>query len=186
MTRALIIVDVQNDFCEGGALAVAGGEAVAIAITGFLTSPGVGMHYDAIAATRDAHTDPGEHFSLQPDFRDSWPPHCVLGTPGVELHPKLDQNRIDGIFDKGAYTAAYSGFEGMWNGMPLLDWLRIRDVETVDIVGIATDHCVKATALDSVSYGFPTSVHLALCAGVDPVTTDAAILEMREAGVAVS
>jgi hypothetical protein len=108
--RALVIVDVQNDFCEGGSLAVTGGAAVARAITGTLARPGHG--YDCIVATQDYHVQPGSHFAEQPDYDRSWPPHCVAGTPGADFHPGLDTTVIKEIFRKGAYDAAYSGFEG--------------------------------------------------------------------------
>ena len=143
--RAVIVVDVQNDFCEGGSLAVAGGTDVARAISAHLAEGG----YDHAVATRDHHIDPGAHFSEQPDFVDSWPRHCVVGTGGVELHPELDTTQIDAVFDKGEHAAAYSGFEGRCDGVPLGDWLRDHDVADVEIVGIATDHCVRATALDA-------------------------------------
>ena len=136
MTRALVVVDVQNDFCEGGSLAVAGGAAVAAAITGRMRQGG----YDHVVATRDHHVDPDGHFSEHPDFLESWPAHCVVGTSGVELHPELDRGPIEAVFDKGEYAAAYSGFEGRAEGVPLAAWLRERGVDAVDVVGIATDH----------------------------------------------
>src|SRR3712207_3206616 len=152
MSRALLVVDVQNDFCEGGSLAVAGGAAVAAAISDHMrTAAG---DYAHVVATRDHHIDPGAHFAEQPDFLDTWPAHCVVGTGGVELPPSLDREPIDAVFDKGEYAAAYSGFEARSEGTPLADWLRARGVESVDVVGIATDHCVRATALDAVSNGF--------------------------------
>ena len=179
MTRALIVVDVQNDFCEGGSLAVAGGAAVAAAISAYIPSAG----YDHVVATRDHHVDPGSHFSEHPDFLETWPAHCVVGTGGVELHPTLDREPLEAVFDKGEYAAAYSGFEGAADGVPLADWLRERGVDAVDVVGIATDHCVRATALDAVGNGFATRVLLPLTAGVDPSTTDAALDQLRTAGV---
>jgi nicotinamidase/pyrazinamidase len=179
MTRALIVVDVQNDFCEGGSLAVAGGTAVAAAISRHIPTAG----YDHVVATRDHHIDPGHHFAEAPDFLETWPAHCVVGTGGVELHEALDRGPIEAIFDKGEYAAAYSGFEGTADGVPLADWLRARDVDAVDIVGIATDHCVRATALDAVGNAFATRVLLHLTAGVTDGTTDAAIEELRTAGV---
>ena len=112
MSRTLIVVDVQNDFCEGGSLAVAGGTAVAAAITEHVRSAG----YDHVVATRDHHIDPGGHFAEQPDFLETWPAHCVVGTGGVELHPQLDREPIEAVFDKGEYAAAYSGFEGSAEG----------------------------------------------------------------------
>ena len=179
MTRALLVVDVQNDFCEGGSLAVAGGAAVAAAVTGHVAAGG----YDHVVATRDHHIDPGEHFSESPDFIDSWPPHCVVGTDGLELHPALDRGPIEAVFDKGHWTAAYSGFEGTADGTGLTEWLRAHGVDAVDVVGIATDHCVRATALDAVAAGFRTRVLLHLTAGVSEATTEAALDQLRRAGV---
>ncbi len=178
MAHALIVVDVQNDFCEGGSLAVAGGAAVAAAITVHATSAG----YDHVVATRDHHIDPGAHFSDRPDFVDSWPRHCVVGTDGVELHPELDRGPLEAVFDKGEYAAAYSGFEGRTDGVSLVDWLRAHGVKSVDVVGIATDHCVRATALDAIGNGFSTRVLLPLTAGVSPETVAAALAQLRDAG----
>ena len=180
MSRALVVVDVQNDFCEGGSLAVAGGAAVAAAISALLAN----SDYDHVVATRDAHHDPGAHFAADPDYVDSWPPHCVLGTPGVEFHPAFDTQKVESVFDKGAHSAAYSGFEGAdTNGTSLADWLREHSVDEVDVVGIATDHCVRATAVDAVDEGFATRVLLNLTAGVAPQTTQTALGQLRDAGV---
>jgi nicotinamidase/pyrazinamidase len=181
MSRALIVVDVQNDFCEGGSLAVAGGTAVAAAITAHVRSGAGG--YDHVVATRDHHVDPGGHFAEQPDFLETWPAHCVVGTGGVELHENLDRGPIEAVFDKGEYAAAYSGFEGSADGVGLADWLRRQGVDAVDVVGIATDHCVRATALDAVGNGFTTRVLLPLTAGVADASTDAALEQLRTAGV---
>ena len=145
MSKAIIVVDVQNDFCEGGSLAVGGGSEVARAISSRLAEGG----YEHAVATRDHHIDPGHHFSDSPDFADTWPPHCVVGTSGVALHPNLETARIEAVFDKGEYAAAYSGFEAVSDGTLLADWLREHGVDTVEVVGIATDHCVRATALDA-------------------------------------
>ena len=179
MTRALVIVDVQNDFCEGGSLAVAGGTAVARAISAHVGASG----YAHVVATRDHHVDPGGHFAEQPDFLETWPAHCVVGTSGVELHSDLDRRPIEAVFDKGEYAAAYSGFEGSFDGQGLADWLRAHEVDAVDVVGIATDHCVRATALDAVGAGFSTRVLLHLTAGVAQASTDAALDQLRSAGV---
>ncbi|WP_216898738.1 nicotinamidase [Nocardia alni] len=180
MTRALIVVDVQNDFCEGGSLAVTGGSAVASRITDYL---GV-SDYSAVVATRDYHIDPGAHFSDTPDYVDSWPPHCRVGTPGADFHPNLNTGPIDAVFSKGAYAAAYSGFEGSSDsGETLANWLRAKGIDTVDVCGIATDHCVRATALDAVAAGLRTRVLLGLTAGVAPATTATALDRMRGAGV---
>ena len=181
--RALIIVDVQNDFCEGGSLAVTGGEAVARGITELLSGA---EDYAHIAATKDFHIDPGDHFSDDPDFVSSWPRHCVVGTQGVDFHPAFDPRSVEKVFTKGRYSAAYSGFEGAdENGTTLAEWLRARDVDAVDVVGIATDYCVKATAADAVAAGFTTRVLLELTAGVSPTTTAEALEELRSAGVSV-
>ncbi|MCZ2804506.1 isochorismatase family protein [Modestobacter sp. VKM Ac-2983] len=182
MTRALVIVDVQNDFCEGGSLAVDGGTAVARAISAHAAA----TDYAHVVATRDHHVDPGGHFAEQPDFLETWPAHCVVGTSGVELHSDLDRRPIEAVFDKGEYEAAYSGFEGSFDGQSLADWLRAHEVDAVDIVGVATDHCVRATALDAVGAGFATRVLLHLTAGVSPATTDAALDQLRTAGVELS
>ncbi|TGN72426.1 isochorismatase family protein [Streptomyces bauhiniae] len=187
MRRALIVVDVQNDFCEGGSLAVAGGADVAAAITE-LIGQAAGSGYRHVVATRDHHIAPGGHFADNPDYVHSWPAHCVAGTEGVGFHPNfapaVASGAVDAVFDKGAYSAAYSGFEGTdENGATLADWLRARGIEEVDVVGIATDHCVRATALDAASEGFRTHVLLDLTAGVAQHTTDKALESLREAGV---
>lgn len=188
MKRALIVVDVQNDFCEGGSLAVAGGADVAFGIAEVLKrwseADPWDRPYDYVVATRDHHIDPGDHFSDSPDFVDSWPRHCVAGTDGVAFHPNLDPQPFDAVFDKGEYQAAYSGFEGTsHDGVGLADWLRRHEVGTVDVVGIATDHCVRATALDAARAGLSTTVLLDLTAGVAARTTAAALDELRGAGV---
>ena len=181
MARALIIVDVQNDFCEGGSLAVAGGAAVASAISSALA--GAAHRWRHVVATQDHHVDPGDHFGDPPDYVDTWPVHCVAGTPGAEFHPNLDTDRIEAVFTKGEHAAAYSGFEGHAGSIGLAAWLRMHDVDGVDVVGIATDHCVRATALDAVSEGFATTVLLDLTTGVAPVTVASALDAMRSAGV---
>ena len=191
MARALIVVDVQNDFCEGGSLPVDGGARVAADIHDLLQqwhsrSPG-GPAYDVVVATKDHHVDPGGHWSLKPDFVDSWPVHCKVGTEGAAFHPNLDPQPFDEVFYKGEHQAAYSGFEGSTSsGTSLADWLREREVAEVDVCGIATDHCVRATVLDSVRAGFATRVLTSLCAGVARETTAAALEEMTAAGVDVA
>lgn len=184
MARALIIVDVQNDFCEGGSLPVDGGAAVATAVSEALGTPEA--PWDHIVATKDYHVDPGPHFGNPPDYVDTWPPHCVAGTQGAEFHPNLDTDRIEAVFLKGADAAAYSGFEGTAGSIGLAAWLRMHDVDSVDVVGIATDHCVRATAIDAAREGFHAKVLLDMTAGVAPETTSRAIDEMRAAGVALS
>jgi nicotinamidase/pyrazinamidase len=179
MTRAVIIVDVQNDFCEGGSLAVAGGQLVARSIGPWLA----GQDVDHVVATRDHHIAPGDHFAAHPDFVDSWPAHCVVGTGGVELHPDLDVSRIEAVFDKGEFAAAYSGFEGSHDGVDLATWLRERGVDEVQIVGIATDYCVRSTALDAAQQGFVTTIILPLTAGVAQASVDIALDRLEAAGV---
>ena len=191
--RALVVVDVQHDFCEGGSLGVAGGNGVAEAIANLLAT---GAHgYAHVVATQDWHVDPREHFSAAPDFATTWPAHCRVGTDGATLHDALAaspaSDHIEAMFRKGAYAAAYSGFEGTTDGgddtqVPLATWLRDHGVTAVDVVGIATDHCVRATALDAVREGFTTHVLLDLTAGVAEATTDRALEELRAAGVELS
>ncbi|WP_406318167.1 isochorismatase family protein [Streptosporangium sp. NBC_01639] len=183
MATALIIVDVQNDFCEGGSLPVGGGAEVAAAISRHAASHG----YDHIVATRDFHVDPGEHFAANPDYVSSWPAHCVAGTPGAGFHPAFDTGSVEEVFSKGAHAAAYSGFEGgAPDGTGLADWLARRRVSAVDVVGIATDHCVRATALDAVGNGLAVRVLLNLTAGVARSTTESALAELDAAGVQLS
>jgi len=188
MSRALVVVDVQNDFCEGGSLAVEGGGDVARSITTLVGTNNGRDIYDLVVATKDWHIDPGGHFadpSVGPNFVDTWPVHCVADTGGASFHPDLDI-AVDEVFLKGRHTASYTGFDGgsLTDESVLLgDWLRTRDVTEVDIVGLATDHCVRATAIDAVGAGFTTRVLLEHCAGVAPDTTDSARLEMIEAGI---
>jgi len=210
MSRALIIVDVQNDFCEGGSLAVPGGAAVAGAISEYLDAHHT--EFDHVVATQDWHIDPGSHFSDTPDYKESWPRHCVAGTRGAELHPDLDTEYVDAYFRKGQFAAAYSGFEGLLapedavptgerqpGGLPgaqaqleadedaigLDDWLQSHDVEDVVVVGIATDYCVKATALDAVQAGYGVTVVRSLTAGIAEDLEDA-VAEMELGGADIA
>lgn len=215
MARALIIVDVQNDFCEGGSLAVPGGEAVAGAISEYLDAHH--REFDYVIATQDWHIDPGSHFSDTPDYKDSWPRHCVAGTRGAELHPDLDTEYVDAYFRKGQFAAAYSGFEGLLapedavptgerqagalpggggemdaeslepgdDAIGLDDWLQSHDVEDLVVVGIATDYCVKATALDAVQAGYGVTVVRSLTAGIaEDLEDTVAELELGGADIA--
>ena len=188
MTRALLIVDVQNDFCEGGSLAVTGGAAVAAGVTEHVRRHR--SDYDVVATTQDWHIDPGEHFAsahgADPDYRSTWPDHCVVGSAGAELHADLDLDVVDPdiAVRKGQHAAAYSGFEGVTNdGVALVDALRDRDVGDVDVVGIATDYCVVSTALDAAELGFRTRVLLDLTAAVADETRADAIERLEQAGV---
>lgn len=183
MTRALIIVDVQNDFCEGGSMGVDGGAAVAASMTSLV---GTGS-YDHVLATRDWHLDPGDHWATEgeaPNFETTWPVHCAAGTEGAAFHPALTVE-VQEIFDKGGYAAGYSGFDGAAasDGTSLTDWLRSRSVETVDVAGIATDHCVRATAIDAHQAGFATRVLLGHCVGVTRETSEAAESELADLGI---
>ena len=181
--RAIVIVDVQNDFCEGGNLAVAGGAATASRISSYLA----GHPYDYVVATRDAHVDPGDHFSDSPDFVATWPPHCVEGTLGAMLHENLTYRTFAGVFAKGTKSAAYSGFEGRdESGTPLVEFLHRRGVTSLDVCGIATDHCVRATALDASRLGYHTTVLLNLAAPVSAEHVPQVVEELNNAQVFVT
>lgn len=182
MTKtALIIVDVQNDFVEGGSLAVTGGRKVATDLVNHLAE----TDYNTIVTTQDWHIDPGNHWAETPDYADTWPVHCAAGTEGAEivatLTPALPENTVR--VRKGEYIAAYSGFEGTVNGQNLTDVLRNLEITDVVVTGIATDHCVKATALDAKRDGFNVTVLADLTAGVTPETTATALEVLAEAGV---
>lgn len=218
MARALIIVDVQNDFCEGGAMAVDGGNAVAERLADLLDTD---HGYDVVAATADWHIRPDGHFAAdgeEPDFADTWPVHCVADTPGAQLHPALGDaiarnsvakshaGRHIPVFRKGAYTASFTGFDGKASTFPaagwqdeeaggtvrhLRQWLDVHDVDQIDVVGLAYDFCVKATALDAATAGYQTRVLTGLTAAVaaptgDGLTTaDHAYAELTAAGVGI-
>lgn len=214
MSRALIIVDVQNDFTEGGALATTGGAAVAEAITRHLNEDG--DRYDLVVATRDWHdadNDNGGHFAApgtEPNFVDTWPVHCVAGTLGADYHPGLEVRHIDVHIVKGMGAPAYSGFEGVTQdaadavdadvsaptgavaaatepgGRPLETVLKESAIDEVDIVGIATDYCVKATVLDALQAGLSVTVIPELTSAVAPETREAALRDMAEAGIVVT
>ena len=190
MKRALVVVDVQNDFCEGGSLPVAGGARVACDIGDLLhlwsaRGPDAPA-YDHVVATKDHHVSPGSHWAEEPDFVDSWPRHCVVGTDGVAFHPNLDPQPFGAIFRKGEHAAAYSGFEGTTaDGVGLAEWLRRHEITDVDVCGIATDYCVRATALDATKEGFNVRLLTELCAAVAPESGRSAIEEIRAAGAVV-
>lgn len=180
MKTALIVVDVQNDFADpSGSLYISGGESIAsklAAAMGHRDPPG---DADYVVATKDWHGDhPGDHFKV-------WPVHCVAFTWGSQFHPAIDAIAgIDQVFYKGQLAAAYSGFEGTTAKHESLDaYLRSRNVADLTVVGLATDYCVKATALDAVRLGYNTIVDLEFCAGVTSKSTEAAIAEMQASGV---
>jgi nicotinamidase/pyrazinamidase len=185
---ALIVVDVQRDFCEGGSLAVNGGDAAAVAISDLIEA--AGDDYALVVATRDWHVEPGSHFApagSDPDFVDSWPVHCVAGSEGAEWHPDLRLPDQVIVISKGHDRAAYSGFEGRTaDGLSLTDVLRHAGVDRVDIAGIATSYCVKATALDAVKAGFRTRVLAPLTADVDPAATFSTLEALRKKGVVIA
>ncbi|WIM89106.1 isochorismatase family protein [Candidatus Mycobacterium wuenschmannii] len=182
--RALVVVDVQRDFCEGGPVAVTGGADLAAAIRDYLAD---GAGYRHVIATQDAHIDPGGHFSDQPDYISSWPPHCRADSVGAQFHPDIDPARFEAIFRKGAYDAGYSGFSGRDDrGTSLGDWLRQRRIDAVDVVGIATDHCVRWTARDAARQGLATRVLVNLTVGVEEESTAAALEDLRAVGVEIA
>ena len=142
--------------------------------------------YTYLVATRDHHIDPGSHFADEPDFVDSWPPHCVVGTPGSEFHDELTFRDFSAIFYKGQYAPAYSAFEGVTaDGQTLSAWLRERGVDQLDVCGIATDYCVRSTALDAVHEEFETTVLLDLTAAVAPDRVAQIAAELASAGVVI-
>lgn len=188
MTTALFIIDVQNDFTEGGALAVTGGAAVARGITALLRAHRGDVDY--VFASRDWHdagNDNGGHFAArEPDFVDSWPVHCVAGTSGADYHPELDTSSVDVHIRKGQGRPAYSIFEGATpEGEPLTTVLERLGVTAIDVVGIATDHCVRASALDARRTGAEVRVLGDLVAGVAAESSTAALAEMRAAGITI-
>ncbi|HEX4443522.1 MAG TPA: isochorismatase family protein [Galbitalea sp.] len=185
--RALFLIDVQNDFTEGGALPVVGGASVAEKVTSYLRAHP--HDYDVVFASRDWHdatNDNGGHFDVSPDFVDSWPTHCVAGTPGAEYHPALDTSLIDIHVRKGQGRPAYSIFEGTTDdGESVAQKLDEFDVTDIDVAGLATDYCVRASALDALSAHRRVRVLTDLVAGVATESSAVALRELREAGVDV-
>jgi nicotinamidase/pyrazinamidase len=180
--RALIVVDVQPTFCEGGALGVDGGDRVAHDVAAYAATHR--PDYDLVVTTQDWHIDPGEHFSDTPDYVDTWPPHGVAGTAEAELHPALAGLLPDVSVKKGEFQAAYSGFEGHdADGRPLAEILASAGIRAVDVVGIAESHCVKATALDAHAVGLTVRVFTDLTVPVTPDQGEAARAELRDAGI---
>ncbi|AWB96914.1 nicotinamidase [Agromyces badenianii] len=190
MTRALFIIDVQNDFTEGGALGVDGGAAVAAGITRLLT-----QHrgdYELVVASRDWHSaddDNGGHFAVdtEPDFVDTWPPHCVAGTAGAEYHADLDTSGIDVHIRKGQGVPAYSIFEGTDDaGDSVTEALVARGITEIDVVGLATDYCVRASVLDAVEHGQHVRIFTDLVAGVAAESSAAALAELGHSGAVIA
>ena len=188
MRNALLVIDVQNDFVEGGSLPVTGGKQVAALVSRHIRH--FKGEYQFVAATRDYHEDPADHFSDHPDFVNTWPPHCVIGTPGAAfcgpISNLIREKLIQAVVSKGQHSAAYSGFEGLDpRGHPLLDVLKEARVDHIDICGLATDYCVRATALDARKHDFQVRVLVNLCAAVNPETGQKALEEMKAAGCQV-
>jgi nicotinamidase/pyrazinamidase len=185
--RALIVVDVQKDFCPGGSLPVDRGDKIAGDITAYMDE----WHdqYQNIICTKDWHPDDPYfgHFSSSPDYKDTWPAHCIAGTDGAMFHPNFDTYYVDAIFHKGQNDAAYSGFEGtnVMTGIGLDNYIRLWDITELHIVGLALDYCVKATAIDAAQYGYDTTILVDLTA---PVSQDVTLVmnELDAAGVAVN
>ena len=179
MSRALVIVDFQNDFCPGGALAVPDGDAIAGRVNELAGSG----EFDLVVATRDWH--PPDHGSFA-QHGGPWPVHCVAGTPGADLHHALDPTPIHAVVDKGRArdTEGYSGFEDT----ELAGFLRERGVDHVTVVGLATDYCVKNTALDALREGFHVTVDSTAARGVEVQEGDSerALEELRAAGASVA
>jgi nicotinamidase/pyrazinamidase len=189
MARALFIIDVQNDFTEGGALAVEGGAAVAAGISELLAHHA--DYYDEILASRDWHdadNDNGGHFagSAEPDYVSTWPVHCVAGTTGAEYHPALTADAITVHVRKGQGKPAYSIFEGTTDsGQRVADLLTERGITAVDVVGLATDHCVRASAADALEHGQHVRILTDLIAGVAPEPSERALAELAHAGAEI-
>ncbi|MBN9201666.1 MAG: nicotinamidase [Microbacterium sp. SCN 70-18] len=188
MTKALFIVDVQNDFTEGGALAVSGGDEVARRITAYLRARA--GDYAVIVASRDWHDadhDNGGHFHPEPDFVDSWPVHCVSGTAGAEYDPELDTAAVTHHVKKGQGIPAYSLFEGTTDdGERVSELIERHGILDVDVVGLATDHCVRASALDALAHGRRVRILSDLVAGVGAASSSAALAELQRAGAEVA
>lgn len=189
MKKALIIVDIQNDFVEKGSLGVEGGTSVAERLSEWLKANH--KTFNHIVTTQDWHIDPGTHFSDNPDYVDTWPAHCVADQYGSEivtpLKETLQEIGVDIEVKKGMYEAAYSGFEGYTQtGETLAEALKKLGVTQVTIVGIATDYCVQATALHARDNNLGTTVWLEYCAGINPERVEETINKiLPQAGVRV-
>jgi nicotinamidase/pyrazinamidase len=188
MTKALLVVDVQNDFCEGGSLAVSGGAAVAKKISDYLRS----ADYELVVASRDWHDSDNNnsgHFAdaaADPDYKTSWPIHCVANSEGANYHPNLELDLIQAHVFKGQGAHGYSAFEGTTEaGGTLAELLKLKGISQLDVVGIATDHCVLASALDAKKLGLTVRVISSLTAGVSAESTERAIDSLIDSGVEV-
>jgi len=183
-TSAIIVVDPQPDFFEGGPLPVPGATAASYRIAAFLRERR--GDFDLAIVTQDWHLSPGDHWSNEPNFTTTWPVHCAANTAGAEIHDSLADVKWDAVIHKGMHEAAFSGFDGEGSdGATLNEILASANVRDVSVIGFATDHCVRATALDARALGLNVRVKLSLCAGVDPATTETAIAEMKSVGIDV-
>ena len=188
MRNALLAVDIQSDFVVEGSLPVPDGLQVAAQVARHIRH--FKTEYDFIVASRDYHEDPQDHFSATPDYVNTWPPHCVIGTPGAAFVPPIQnlvrEKLIHTVVSKGRHAAAYSAFEGVdARGHTLLEVLREHEIDHIDICGIATDYCVRATALDARKSAFQVRILVNLCAAVNEATGLQAIEEMKAAGCQV-
>jgi nicotinamidase/pyrazinamidase len=183
--RAIIVVDPQPDFFEDGPLPVAGATATVGRIREYLDTRGA--TFDMVIVTQDWHVSPGDHWSASPNYESTWPVHCAADSPGSKIHEALADVQWDAVIHKGEREGAYSGFQGTsLDGASLDEVLSTRGIRDVTVVGFATDHCVKATALDAQRLGFDVRVALDLCAGVTLETTKVAIADMRDAGISIT
>jgi nicotinamidase/pyrazinamidase len=185
MRNALLIVDVQADFVEGGSLGVKGGLQVAAMIARHIRH--FKNEYQFVVASRDYHENAPDHISDNPDFTNTWPPHCMVGTPGAAFVPTIQnlvrEKYIQEVVTKGRTAAAYSAFDGVdKRGHPLVDVLKEHRVDHIDVCGIATDYCVRASALDARKHEFQVRVLTNLCAPVKEETGLQALEEMKAAG----
>ena len=185
MRNALLIVDVQVDFVEGGSLGVQGGLNVAAMIARHIRH--FKNEYEFVVASRDYHENAPDHISDHPDFQITWPPHCMVGTPGAQFVPTIQnlvrEKYIHEVVTKGRNAAAYSAFDALdKRGHPLLDVLQEHRVDHVDVCGIATDYCVRASALDARKHEYQVRVLTNLCAAVKEETGLQALEEMKAAG----
>jgi nicotinamidase/pyrazinamidase len=181
---AIIVVDPQPDFFEGGSLPIPGATAASYRIAAFLHERHA--DFDLTIVTQDWHLNPGDHWSSEPDFVSTWPVHCAANTLGAEIHESLADVHWDAVIHKGMHEAAFSGFDGEgFDGATLNEVLSSSNIHNVTVVGFATDYCVRATALDARALGMNVRVKLDLCAGVDPATTASAIAEMLSVGIEV-
>jgi nicotinamidase/pyrazinamidase len=180
--RALVVVDVQPTFCEGGELATEGANEIAHRVAAYVAAHR--DRYTTVVTTQDWHIDPGEHFSDTPDFVDSWPPHGIAGTLNAELHPALADLEPDVRLKKGQYSHGYSGFEGAdEHGRTLATVLEDAGITAVDVVGLVESHCVKHTALDARRAGLAARVLTDLTLPVSEAQGEVAEKEMTAAGV---